>query len=222
MRATDKARFVGAMNACADAFGKTLPNSQLALWWSLMSPFDIADFERALHQHLLDPERGRFMPVPADIVRQIEGTGGDRAALAWTKVRSAIQRVGPYRSVAFDDPLIHCVVEDMGGWVSICGMASDEAPFRGKEFSDRYRAYAVRRDGVNHPAVLMGEHDLANRLRFPEAVKPPVLVGDPDKAATVAATTVLPASALRPPRALTQATKGKLGLGVRAAIKIPA
>lgn len=171
--------------ACAETFGKPLTETQLTLWWRLLAPFEIGDVERAVHQHLLDPERGRFMPLPADIVKQIEGTGGDRAALAWTKVRQAIRDVGPYRSVAFDDPLIHRVVEDMGGWVPLNDLRSDEVPFRGKDFSDRYRAYATRRDAVGHPAMLMGEFDLANRLRFPDAIQPPVLIGDAARATAV-------------------------------------
>jgi hypothetical protein len=29
-------------------------------------------------------------------------------------------QVGAYQSVVFDDPLIHLVLEDLGGWIKIC------------------------------------------------------------------------------------------------------
>ena len=31
-----------------------------------------------------------------------------------------MQRVGAYQSVAFDDPVIHAVIEDLGGWTKLC------------------------------------------------------------------------------------------------------
>lgn len=185
MKSSDRQRFAALMAQASETYAKPLTEGGLTLWWTLMRDHTIDDVERAMHAHMLDPERGRFLPVPADLVRIIEGSGGDRAALAWTKVREAIRSIGPYRSVVFDDPVIHAVIEDMGGWIRMGDMSTEEAPFRGKEFSDRYKAYAMRRQAPQHPPMLCGEHDLANRVKFPGAVNPPVLVGDVQRARAI-------------------------------------
>ncbi len=185
MKPTDRPRFAGLMSQLAETYSKPLTESTLTLWWTLMREHEMADIERAAHAHMMDPERGRFMPLPADIVRIIEGGGGDRAALAWSKVRDAVRSIGPYRSVVFDDPIIHAVIEDMGGWVRLGDMTTDEAPFRGKDFCERYKAYAVRREVPQYAGMLGGEHDMANRLQYADAILPPVLIGDHQRALAV-------------------------------------
>lgn len=178
MSPSDKAAFAEILTTVFDAYGKPVSKPGATLWWNLMSQYDIDAFRRACNAHMLDAERGRFMPLPADIVRLIEGSGGDRAAVAFEKARTAIRSVGPYRSVVFDDPLIHACVEQLGGWTRICDWSSDEVPFRAKEFTDHYRALAARREVPKYTAILMGEHDLANRLQHAESVRGPVFIGD--------------------------------------------
>lgn len=185
MKSTDRQRFAALMSQVSDAYNKPINEAGLSLWWGLMEAREFSEIEGAFRLHMVDPERGRFMPMPADIVRLIDGTGGSRAQLAWTGVRDAIRSVGPYRSVVFDDPITHAVIEDMGGWIRLCEMLTEEAPFRGKEFADRYQAYSVRGGPARHVGVLGGEHDLANRDRFPDYVRKPLLVGDPARALAV-------------------------------------
>lgn len=178
MLPADRPRFAQVFAALAEMYAKPMSDAALSMWWKLLQPYDVADVERAAQAHMLDAEKGRFMPLPADFTRLIEGGAGDRAAVAFEKVRTAIRSVGCYRSVVFDDPLIHVCIEHLGGWTRICDWSSEEVPFRQREFADHYRANAVRREVPPYTAVLMGEHDLANRNRFPEAVKPPVFIGD--------------------------------------------
>lgn len=185
MNPADRPRFAALMSRVSDVYNKPITEAGLSLWWGLLEARDFTDIETAFRLHMLDPERGRFIPMPADIVRLLDGTGGSRAQLAWSAVRDAIRSVGPYRSVVFDEPITHAVIEDMGGWIRLCEMETEEAPFRGKEFVDRFQAYAVRGGAPRHAGVLSGEHDMANRLRFSEYVRAPVLIGDPQRALAV-------------------------------------
>lgn len=54
------------------------PNAEnTALFFRALSRFDIATVRAAFDAHVTDPTRGRFVPVPADILAQIEAAGGD-------------------------------------------------------------------------------------------------------------------------------------------------
>jgi hypothetical protein len=155
----------------------------LSVWWSACEPFDMEQVAKALTAHAMDPEQGRFPPMPADIVKQLAGTKTDRAIIAWGKAYGAISAVGGYSSVAFDDAVIHAVIEDMGGWPKFCVTMLDELPFVQKRFCETYRAYVTRGD-VPYAAVLSGVHAI-NNARFDRPSKP-VLIGDPIKAASIA------------------------------------
>jgi hypothetical protein len=81
------------------------------------------------------------MPKPADIVRMIDGSNENQALTAWHKVLYAIQHIGAYESVKFDDPLIHLVINGMGGWTTLCRTNTKELHYRYAEFKERYAAY---------------------------------------------------------------------------------
>jgi hypothetical protein len=69
-----------------DAFGQMLdqvcgllsrgahqPNAaNTAMWFRSLARFDLAAVRSAFDAHVSDPQRGRFIPVPADIIAQIE------------------------------------------------------------------------------------------------------------------------------------------------------
>jgi len=54
--------------------GTYRPNAvNTALWFSALAEYDLDTVRAALHAHVRDPERGRFVPNPADIIAQIRG-----------------------------------------------------------------------------------------------------------------------------------------------------
>lgn len=185
MKPTDQTKFKEVLQGVHDFYGKDLSKFAMAVWFQACDTFDVEQVTKALSAHLMDPERGQFMPKPADIVRQLQGTNTDRSLIAWGKVMDACQRVGAYASVCFDDGLIHAVIEDMGGWMKLCRSNTDELGYIQKRFCDTYKAYAGRPDVV-FPALLPGEHDQANAVKG-YAAQPPVLIGNPDKARRVLA-----------------------------------
>ncbi|HET6788018.1 MAG TPA: DUF6475 domain-containing protein [Aquabacterium sp.] len=156
----------------------------LSVWWNACKPFTLDQVRKALTAHTTDAERGRFPPLPADLVRVLEGTKTDRSLIAWGKVLDAIQRVGAYTSVVFDDPLIHAAIEDLGGWIKTCRSEMAELGHVERRFCESYRAYAARPVPTEFPAKLCGCHELENRTNG-QRVSPPMLIGDPVKAAEV-------------------------------------
>lgn len=183
MTSDDEASFADLMTAAMAFWRQPMTEFTLTVWWEACRQFDLADVRRALSQHTMDPERGRFAPLPADIVRQLHGTAGDRSQVAWGKVMEAIRLVGAYRSVVFDEPQIMAAIEDMGGWPAVCRSKVEELPFLQRRFGDAYRAYAAK-PNHQYPAVLLGEHDAANRLEGRDAA-PPMLIGQPERARLV-------------------------------------
>ncbi|MBB5271350.1 DUF6475 domain-containing protein [Quisquiliibacterium transsilvanicum] len=169
-----------------DFYGKDLSEFALSVWWQAMRPFDLAAVRDAMSRHLVNPDTGQFMPKPADIVRMIGGRTVDAAQLAWSKVDAAVRRVGTYASVVFDDPLVHRVVDDMGGWIPLGRKSEDEWPFVAREFENRYRGYAMRQERPEYPSRLIGISEAANsRSGLP--IADPVLIGAPEKARAVLA-----------------------------------
>lgn len=156
----------------------------LGVWWEAMRPFDFAAVKGALNRHAVNPDNGQFLPKPADVVKLMGGGTQDAALVAWSKVDRAVRGAGPYQSVVFDDPLVHMVIQDMGGWIQLCSHDEDEWPFRAKEFENRYRGYRVRWQADAHPTHLMGIAE-AHNLEKSQAVKPPLMIGDARRCAVV-------------------------------------
>ena len=183
MTPTEKDKFLDVLQGVHDFYGKDMSKFAVSVWAMACETFDVQQVSKALSAHLMDPERGQFMPKPADIVRQLQGTNTDRSLIAWGKVLDAMQRVGAYSSVCFDDGVIHASITDMGGWMQLCRSKTDDLPFLQKRFCDGYKAYANRGD-VAYPAVLLGEHEISNGAKGYRSA-PPVLIGNPVKAEKV-------------------------------------
>jgi hypothetical protein len=148
------------------------------IWFNALSNYTFQDIEVALNRHLLNPESGRYVPLPADVVRVLDGGTGVQAASAWTKVEQAIKRVGPWRTVIFDDPIIHRVIEDMGGWTKMNDHATmEDLKFAGIDFGKRYQGYVLKGGIVqDYPAKLLGYAESANS-NGGFAVEAPLLIG---------------------------------------------
>jgi hypothetical protein len=154
------------------------------VWWSAMTPFDFAAVSEAFSKHCVNPDNGQFMPKPADIVKMLQGSTQDSALVAWTKVDKAVRSVGTYASVAFDDPIIHRVIIEMGGWVSLGTKTEDEWPFIRNEFVNRYRGYKMRNETPEYPPVMIGIAESQNAKNGFQ-IAPPLLLGQPEKAQMV-------------------------------------
>lgn len=184
MQPTDRGAFK-ALLTDAMAFWRTdLSTFALGVWWEACKTFELEQVSKAITAHAMDPEQGRFKPMPADIVKQLQGTRTDRSLIAWGKVMEAMQSVGSWGSVTFDDPAIHAAIEDMGGWPMLCRSKTDELAFVQRRFCDTHKAYSVR-PNIPHVPVLRGGHDQQNAANG-YALQQPVLIGDPERAQAIA------------------------------------
>lgn len=161
-----------------------LSEFQVRAWLRVLDGKRLEQISDAFDSHLTNPDSGQFLPKPADIVRALDGTRADRSSLAWAKVLTAIQRVGAYATVAFDEPAIHNALQDLGGWPTVCRTTLDDLPHLERRFHASYRAH--RAAGSAHPGRLIGLIDATNGAKF--GFDRPVLIGDATEAARVAET----------------------------------
>jgi hypothetical protein len=150
----------------------------LDLWWSAFADFDLSQIRQAMQRHATDPERGQFAPKVADLVRVLQGTATERAALAWGKTMGAMQSVGAYTDVVFDDPAIHAAVDDLGGWPKLCRTDLKDLSYLQHRFTESYRAY-VGRGQFDYPRLLGGDRS-PDAMYAKRGMKPPkpAIVGD--------------------------------------------
>lgn len=180
MRPSDKPALLTLVSDVLAYYRQQASEFTLSVWWQACQPFDLEQVRKALTVHCTDPERGQFAPKVADIVRVLAGTATDRAALAWGKVHEAMSAVGSYTDVVFDDPAIHAVVEDLGGWPKVCRTKLDELSYLQHRFQEAHRAYTGR-GSFTFPRKLMGDRspDAEYARKGLEPPKP-ALVGRPE------------------------------------------
>jgi hypothetical protein len=181
---SDYDNFVDIMQLVSEQYGKKPSDGLIALYWQGLKSYDFSAVREAIGKHLSNTDTGQFMPKIADIIRMMQGTSLDSALSAWAKVDRAIRQVGPYESVVFDDAIIHKVLHDMGGWLSLGTKTEDDWPFVAKEFENRYRGFKSRNERIEYPAKLIGLYEAQNSKEG-RKVAPPMLIGDASKAREV-------------------------------------
>lgn len=162
MQDNDRAQFGAMLAAVSQVYGRDLSPGVTAIYWQALRGYELAAVRRAFDRHVKNPDSGQFWPKPADLIRMLDGSTQDAAAVAWAKVVGAIRRVGGYVDVAFDDALIHRIVEEMGGWAKLCDTPEAELPFRMQDFVRLYRGYAGRGECPPYPARLFGRFTVKN------------------------------------------------------------
>ena len=165
MQPIDRIKLAETLAVIYAAKTKSISPALVELFFVTLEEYDIEAVCRAMFAHMRNPDTGMHVPQPADIVKMISGSTSDRAMDAWALVERAIRQVGPVASVAFQDGVIHRVIEDMGGWVRLCDTATEEdLRFRGIEFQKRCRGFWLGdKLGQDYPAYLIGSAEAFNR-----------------------------------------------------------
>ena len=175
----DKPQFEALMNASASMYGKQAPEINpvlLKMYFNALDRFPYEDVQSAFEAHIRNPDNGQFFPKPADIIRFMDGNSETKSGEAWTKVDKAIRTIGSYQNIVFDDPIIHAVIADMGGWIQLCKVTNDEYPFKKNEFSKRYTGY-VGRTMKDYPKMLIGISQSSNDSRGLKSIEKPAVIG---------------------------------------------
>jgi hypothetical protein len=183
MEQLDALKFSTLMVGIGELYSKTISVDLTNIYWLAMKKYELQDVQKAFNTHVNNPDGGQFFPKPADIVRIIEGSGETKALQAWAKVERAIIQIGRYQSVVFDDPLIHAVIDEMGGWIKLCAIKNDGLPFYANEFQKRYMGFVLKKPNI-YPRYLCGIFEQENAKNGFECAAP-VLIGDANKAVEV-------------------------------------
>lgn len=186
MNAQDSAKFATLIGNVYAFYRQDHSEFAINVWWQAMKPYDFAAVADALNRHCVNPDSGQFMPKPADVVKMLGGSTQDSALSAWSKVDRAVRQVGSYETVVFDDPIVHRVLHDMGGWIQLGTKTEDEWPFLRNEFVNRYRGYRMRNETPEYPKALIGMYEAQNSQDGHKS-QPPVMIGDADAAKRVLA-----------------------------------
>gem|GEM_PF-639092 len=171
----EKKVFVVLLFGIAQTFKESLSEHAIEIYWQTLKRYSLVEIREAITNHCSNINAGRFFPKPADIIAAIIGDTRAQAQQAWSKVIKAVQSVGPYSCVAFDDPIIHVVIDDMGGWVKLCRIKVDQEIFIAKDFQERYQHCVVNRP-IHYPQYLPGIFSNQHEV---------MLIGDETKAKQV-------------------------------------
>jgi len=160
-----------AMELWPEAFKRDEPPSQILLdvYWQAFKPYSDEDIQKAFEIAMTTL---KWFPKPVEILEILDGPVGSKASEAWRCLISAMEHVGAYRSVTFEDKTIHAVVNAWGGWDAICRITADELRFKAKEFKELYNSY--KHKPIEIPK-LIGRVEADNLLQgYPEHVGEPV------------------------------------------------
>lgn len=72
MNQSDYTQFCAMLNAVADLYGKPVNSTQSAMYFRILSNFPLEQIQWAFDAHAKCKDRGRFMPLPADLLSQLE------------------------------------------------------------------------------------------------------------------------------------------------------
>lgn len=168
----DRNEFVQQLLALGELFGKKLSDAATEMYFAALKPYPIEKIKEAAVQII----RGHIyntMPKPAEFIQFIDPPEDvdDRARLAMDKAFDMMEQYGAYATVAFDDPVIHVLIDRRyGGWVEFCNSRryidnEKDDHFWRKEFLDDYKMryrVAMREEGYDAPRYLTGLQNSTN------------------------------------------------------------
>lgn len=75
MNQSEEIQFYEIWGAVAQmTMNQNLTDAAMKLAFNILSAYELEDISNAVHAHLRDPENGKWMPKPADIIQKMNGT----------------------------------------------------------------------------------------------------------------------------------------------------
>jgi len=71
VKSTDETAFTALIAKTWRFYGKTPTGEDVAAWFELLESFPLDAVATAFKRHLTDPERGQYLPKPADVIRHL-------------------------------------------------------------------------------------------------------------------------------------------------------
>ena len=179
MKPSDKNEFDEVLVALAELHDKKLSDPLLTLYWEALKDISFEDFKKAAN---VLARAGKFFPKPVDFREYLSVDMTTQAALAYKKVDDAFYKAGIYATVIFDDPIIHAVIDNLGGWVKFCNQSDDELKWWRKDFEKAYQGMGplVARGELTPPRTLPGLYAIDSQSA--DTAKDPIYIGNKEVA----------------------------------------
>jgi len=175
--------FIKNFSILMEVYGVSYSEATIEIYYRILKDLDGKEFEKAVHTILSERPFPTF-PKPAELLSAIATKNEEKAVLAADNLRKAVSMHGSYKTVIFDDPVIHIVLErHFGGWIKFCEMTiEDMEKFFKFEFEKLYKAYASQKN-IEIKTKLIGKHDAQNEDKSPDEVgRYDRYIGDKEKA----------------------------------------
>ena len=165
------------LTVLADMYRKDMSEGEFKVWGMVLDRYEHEEISQAFSLYLAQESR---FPTPADIVSRINGDAEGKALDALIKVEKAMELHGSYRTVIFDDPIIHFVIDELGGWIKSCRVSEGEFTWWKKDFRERYKHHLKYQVNPLEVPPLIGIFDSHNLPKGSPA-QIPVFIGNKDK-----------------------------------------
>lgn len=164
----NRPEFKATIGVLIATVGKSMPDEMVAAWYLMLQELTAEQLERGIVVTLRTHQYAGFPPIGTIWENSIGAAGRvvnleTRAMVAWDRVLTAIRVQGGYRTVEFDDPIIHATVRSLGGWVQLTDATSEDlSRFIQPKFVKMYSALAQYGITEAEAAPLFGLIDTAN------------------------------------------------------------
>jgi len=148
---TDRERLLTTLAAVYAFYERELTELACEFWCDDMGNFPVDAVERAFAAHRRDPERGQWLPKPADIIRQLQGDTTQRAALAWGEALDCARAGGA--GYARLQPATRAALDSIGGMLALRRADDSQVSFLQRQFVAAHKA-EQHRDSAH--ALLLG------------------------------------------------------------------
>ncbi|WP_019558503.1 hypothetical protein [Thioalkalivibrio sp. ALE12] len=91
MSPDDRSMFASTVTATLELYRQSVSEAALSMWWAALQPFELREVQAGLQAHIQDAHRGRFAPVPADVIGHVEELRGESLP-----ARPAIEQKGEW------------------------------------------------------------------------------------------------------------------------------
>ncbi len=173
MEDKDYKSFMTLMGIMAEAFSLKVSENKVEIYFKFLKDLSLEDIKVNV-DNLIKTRVYTSFPSVAEIRGETSsGAGEDAAQGAFLTLWNAIKNSIGYQSAEFDDPIVHSVVECLGGLPFICeNWFLEDFQWRQREFVQLYKQFSKQK---KHPGYLPGIHEIGN-LATGYPVKQPKII----------------------------------------------
>ncbi len=143
-----KTRFNNLIGQVSVNYSRKMTEADISNFKVMAKKWGLDKFEKAVRDHMFDPDQGMFYPTIANIAKHVVGTTKqneqgvtDRAELAWMDIEKKISSVGAYGSLKLEDKQALAAAQSLGSWRDLCHTATDKLTWKKKEFIEAYKNF---------------------------------------------------------------------------------